>query len=306
VKKRVFYVINLDRSRIIVLGVLITGFLLISFATGYRFGTNPGIESRDLGAQMQAQEEALMDPSRQGLERSLPADEPALQPPTQDKPEPARSTREQLRDSAPAKAPERPAESRRPAEPQRRTREPERRPQTAPREEKNQRNRAPEPRRDRAPARARREEKQAPATRGARNESRQSAPVKEDRHARPERTDAQNRREAKPDQAVKLEPEKGLRMANSGGNPRPTGDSAAPAKSSTGSMRSLQLGSFTSRVAAGRMESELKKQGFESAVVSVNGKFAVRVGRSASDSDIAKLERQLKQKNYNPVRVNLP
>lgn len=304
-KKRVFYVINLDRNRILVLGVLITGFLLISFATGYRFGTSPGIENRDLGAQMQAQEEALMDPSRQGLERSLPADEPSLQAPTQDKPEPARSTRDQLRENTSARSPERPVESARPAAPQRAS-ERQRRPQTSAREEKNERKRAAEPRREREPARARRDEKQAAPARSAKNETRPSTPAKDQRQARPERTEARNRRETAPDQAVKLEPEKGLRMANSGGNPRPAGDSAAPAAPPRATLRSLQLGSFSSRVAADRMESQLKKQGFESAVVSINGKFAVRVGRSASESDIARLEKQLKQKHYNPVRVNLP
>ncbi|HNJ05886.1 MAG TPA: hypothetical protein PLB73_16615, partial [Leptospiraceae bacterium] len=65
-KKRIFYVINLDRGRILVLSVLVTGFMLISFATGYRFGTATE-PKRDLGAR----DEVFMDPAKQGLDRSI-------------------------------------------------------------------------------------------------------------------------------------------------------------------------------------------------------------------------------------------
>lgn len=39
-KKRTFYIINLDRGRITTLAILLIGFILVSFATGYRFGNN--------------------------------------------------------------------------------------------------------------------------------------------------------------------------------------------------------------------------------------------------------------------------
>lgn len=275
-KKRVFYVVNLDRSRILVLGVLITGFLLISFATGYRFGnTGSGIENRDLGA-MQAQEEALMDPSRQGLDRSLPADEPSLQAPA---PSPERRER-----SAPEPGPSAPARDREPKQ-ENRTRRP-----ASVREEKKERTSQS----SRQPAK--REEKEV--RRPARTEPKQAARRDQRAKAEPEK----RRDPPKQTQAVKLEPEKSMRMSNAAGDRAPEEPQASPARA----MRSLQLGSFASRTAADRMDAQLKKQGFESAVVSVRGKFAVRVGRSASEADIARIERQLKQKNYNPVRINLP
>jgi cell division protein FtsN len=283
VKKRVFYVINLDKSRILVLGVLITGFLLISFATGYRFGsTGSPIDNRDLGA-MQAQEEALMDPSRQGLERSLPADEPSLQPPAAEERSPSAP--------APAREPERPAR-REPARLSAENRT--RRPAAAVREEKKERAPKAQPREQKP---AQREQK---AQRPARTEPKQTS--RRDQRAKNE-PEEKRREPARQTQAVKLEPEKSMRMSNTAGNQAPAVESAPKPASP---MRSLQLGSFTSRAAADRMEAQLKKQGFETAVVSVRGKFAVRVGRSASDADISRLERQLKQKNYSPVRINLP
>lgn len=37
-KRRTFYIVNLDRTRITALTILLTGFILVSFATGFRFG----------------------------------------------------------------------------------------------------------------------------------------------------------------------------------------------------------------------------------------------------------------------------
>ncbi|HBS03678.1 MAG TPA: hypothetical protein DEA96_01855, partial [Leptospiraceae bacterium] len=37
-KRRVFYVVNLDKGRILALGLFILGTLVLSFSTGYRFG----------------------------------------------------------------------------------------------------------------------------------------------------------------------------------------------------------------------------------------------------------------------------
>ena len=42
-KKRVFYVINLDRSRILTLAALLSGFLVISFLVGYEIGNSTAL-----------------------------------------------------------------------------------------------------------------------------------------------------------------------------------------------------------------------------------------------------------------------
>lgn len=69
--------------------------------------------------------------------------------------------------------------------------------------------------------------------------------------------------------------------------------------------RSFQLGSFSSKDAAGRMTEQLKKQGFAPAIVQSNGKYMVRVGGSGQE-DLATLEKQLRAKNYSPIRVSSP
>ena len=39
-KPRIFYVVNLDRQRLFLLGTLFIGFMVFAFATGYRLGDN--------------------------------------------------------------------------------------------------------------------------------------------------------------------------------------------------------------------------------------------------------------------------
>ncbi len=66
-RTRVFYVINLDKSRILYLTVIFTGLLLIAFATGYRMGT--------ASAPPAAMPEPLTEKSE-----SDPSDFPEMQP----------------------------------------------------------------------------------------------------------------------------------------------------------------------------------------------------------------------------------
>ena len=53
------------------------------------------------------------------------------------------------------------------------------------------------------------------------------------------------------------------------------------------------------------MTEQLKKQGFAPAIVQSNGKYMVRVGGSGQE-DLATLEKQLRAKNYSPIRVSSP
>lgn len=66
---------------------------------------------------------------------------------------------------------------------------------------------------------------------------------------------------------------------------------------------SLQTGSFHSKKAALRMAKGLKSQGFPSKIIRRNGKFNVRVGAENENSRLWKMESQLRRKKYSPIKV---
>ncbi len=281
-KKRVFYVINLDRSRILVLSVLVTGFMLIAFATGYRFGSSSE-PRRDLGAQ-----EVFMDPARQGLDRSIASPENSLAQPDA-KPD-AKPADKPLADPQPARRDrEEPSE----VKPRAQEKKPEARPQVRPNRAAPHRETAQKSEDKKEKADKRNPEKPARVSDRARSEKPAPAkPVKENRD-RAAKTESKPNPQAKKDQkdrsSAVLEPEHSMRMSD-----------AAPAQN-----RSFQLGSFSSKDAASRMTDSLKKQGFSPSIVQAGGKYMVRVGNSSRD-DLAQLEKQLRAKNYSPVRVAAP
>lgn len=295
-KKRVFYVINLDRGRILMVSVLIVGFLLISFATGYRFGTSG---SPEIPVNRDTHNEAFMDPARQGLDRSLgtgETDQPKLASPgdlttlpeaekPQTKPEtrlvehrekPAARERESAREEKRStnltdKRQAKVEKTQKPSKPART--------EKADRNERNNRHETivAKPEKPRATEKPRIEKPQA--TRPARNESKPNKLQTSEKNRKP-----------MPGESARLEPKGTMRLAN------------VPASKQS----SLQLGTFTSRDAANRMSDQLKKQGFDAGLVQANGKFSVRVGKSTDDAELKRLEEKLRQKNYSPIRVHIP
>ena len=71
-KKRTFYVINLDRNRILILSLLMVGFLLVTFATGLRLGKDKQ-QSRSLAVLDRPIPDLLPKPERK-TEQTKPID----------------------------------------------------------------------------------------------------------------------------------------------------------------------------------------------------------------------------------------
>ncbi|MCB1167935.1 MAG: SPOR domain-containing protein [Leptospiraceae bacterium] len=68
-KKRVFYVVNLDKNRLLALSIFVGGTLVMAFATGYRFGRT----DENLGPQ-QAQQSAFDNASQTPTTSSVDSD----------------------------------------------------------------------------------------------------------------------------------------------------------------------------------------------------------------------------------------
>ncbi|MCE9598490.1 MAG: SPOR domain-containing protein [Spirochaetia bacterium] len=301
-KKRVFYVINLDRGRILMMSVLIVGFLLISFATGYRFGLGG---TADQPAGRDSHSDAFMDPARQGLDRSLPANEidsPKLASPGDlstlpevEKPKPeARSIeqkdkhavtrdreprREDRRSNLSEKRPAKQEKTERPVKPARADK--------TDRADKNTRHDrvTSKPEKQRSADKTQTTEKPR-----ATDKSQVARPGKPETKTTKTQASEKNRKPQAGESAV-LEPKGTMRLANV--------PAAKPASS-------FQLGTFSSRDAANRMSDQLKKQGFDAGLTQANGKFSVRVGKSTDDAELKRIEEKLRQKNYSPIRVRIP
>ena len=65
----------------------------------------------------------------------------------------------------------------------------------------------------------------------------------------------------------------------------------------------LQLGAFRSRDAAQRMQKELKAQGFRTRVKKRKNVYLVRVGQKLSLEELQEIEGSLRQEKYFPIRV---
>lgn len=71
----------------------------------------------------------------------------------------------------------------------------------------------------------------------------------------------------------------------------------------TGSERilTLQMGAFSDQSSANRMAATLREQGFEPRVEKISGKWVVRLGRSQTRRGLWGLDARLREKNYRPI-----
>ena len=94
-----------------------------------------------------------------------------------------------------------------------------------------------------------------------------------------------------------------LRMSNISKESPAQTEQTTPAKSNTRTY-SLQLGAFSSEAAADRMATTLKKQGFHPHIVKSRDRFIVRVGKSDTSKGLWELESGLRKNQYAPMRVS--
>ena len=289
-KKRIFYVINLDRGRLWILAILLVSTLLFAFATGFRVGQARanGMPGEQLSAASDGAFEQLAE---------LPPLDAESENEIADNPDGADGEAELSanldRDGADSESGSRLSLANESSS---------ERSGRSPFEIDDRRERStPEPVRRAQPEPdviKKKQTQSAPkkSTNAERKSERTPAPSADKKLAQKKSETKQNPRSA----LLESGSEK-LRMSNiSKAKPKsPTVDEQKSTRT-----YSLQLGAFSSEGAANRMAATLKKQGFHPYIVQSKNRYLVRVGRSDSAKGLWPLESGLREKQYAPMRVS--
>ncbi len=274
-KTKIFYVIHLDRGRILLLCILFGGFLMLSFALGQRFETKRDKNSSELFPLLSAKG-SYKTPKQ-------PAED------YEDQEESGQWEGEQLswvdkkklkKQSAPASA-------------------------SAAKAHKNKKYK-----KKKALSKTKPKRKESPALAHSKNIARKKPAKKKASGAKAaSRTLAAKKSAAGAERlSAKVKPksekkrEGSLRLANIVSSPE-----RAPAKKQIlkKPSYSFQLGAFRSQAAAERMYQQLKQQGFETYIhKSQQGLYIVRVAKAASLEASKALEERLRRQHYSPLRVS--
>lgn len=345
-KRRTFYIINLDRNRLFIMTVLFVGLLAAAYATGFRLGRaqGPGVGVEALSYQ------DLMgtpDPARQAgaypgegvyvegeVPGALPGPDGALPPEEGSLPGPngalplsdplptgeagealAPKPLERSGNNDDARARER-REREEAAERKReiaRAKAAERKRKLAEARERKERERKERQQREREIARRKAAEKARLAARNS-DENKGTIGQSVGRDSRfnnkgQTRLAFEKKRTEKSESSREREPtrERESREKNTVSlrNVAPSAAEKRPsARKRSEREYSLQLGSFSSKEAAYRMASSLKRQGFNPYVYRSGGKFAVRVGKTDQPGHLETLEQRLRNKRYSPMRIS--
>ena len=328
-KKRTFYIINLDRNRILILGVLFVGFILIAFATGFRFGKVQIAESKTQRAS---------DRQNNGLNSHATRDNENLQ--NSDDPNGASvySLRERnnqrdqnnlrnngTRDTGAMTLRDRANQN-----------------TSASNRPRRMYNRGSETSRQNQSSNSERVARNAPRTNhrttgrtGNRNTGRPStrttrtgAATRNNRSSARNTTRPTNRN---PDTALLDVRGRTTRFNNtarnsastsnsrtnsSGARSRPAGGSirrsATPARATRSrsnrngveKIYALQVGSYSKKNSAGNIAKTLKRQGFHAYISRSGSRYNVRVGRTTDKGQIKKLRKKLVRKSYAPITIS--
>jgi len=336
VKKRTFYIINLDRSRIITLAILFVGFILAAFATGYRSGkkkvpsmagadgrnperrvvrTERNESGRTVGKSIYSLDEKHRkvdgkvdgtDGGRKGVGERDPAKEKRLLRDSDRLLDDSMRNRKRryAQDESRLSRKERihrlkERKKRRRAK-LRRERMERRRERLAERRERRERLKK---RRERLERRRELRERE----RGTKRDQKRTIPIRksdsgEKEVSRRGRTKTPRGRSvgSRDPRAPLLRPSsKSRRFAN-------TGRGAPDHGVKTGGSRvySLQLGAFRYSSSAKRMVRSLRKQGFRAYVKRSRGKYRVITGWARSPEGLTPLLGKLRGKNFSPIIVN--
>lgn len=309
-KKRVFYVVNLDRSRIWILALLLVSTLLFAFATGFRVGQaqTPMDAERSLPNDSLDSVSELDRMDSGGLELA------ELRRTTGSAGEPADSDRVGAS----------PFEKNPADRPARRNNLAANDMKSAGKAKQSSKSAAPKAS---LAQKSLKSKAATPKTREKKKQSQPKAAVKKSSPAQPKAVAAKaqpqtvaasrNTGDTNPRSALLSAKSGSLRLANTSADDRkassskpvvskPNTDRQKPIAETKTKPRSysLQLGAFSSRAAADRMAGSLKKQGFHPRIETSRGRHIVRVGRSDTARGLWKLEQGLRQKKYAPMRVS--
>lgn len=271
-KRRVFYVVNLDKSRMTAISIFAVGTLLLAFATGYRMGNSPEPshsehatnEARAFDAEIEGREDYSLNavpsdreasrqdrepesretPEEESRTESLNSAELSLKAADADDPVPAyKKPRNSVTFSDIARQSDRkdtrPKESKKPS--------------PAPAKQK------PAPRKE--PSKEPIVKKKTPT---------QAKPPQKEKKQTPAVEEKQVKKEKKP-----------------------------------AAIYTLQLGAFTSRSAANRMAEQIRKEGMNPYVVKSGNLHLVRLGRSESRQGLNAEEKKLREARFRPITVTV-
>lgn len=270
-KRRTFYVVNLDRGRIFTLCVLTISFLVVAYATGYRMGRKHP-EPPDY-AQLQPQSDPLR--SSVLMQDELRTDVDPSVPPLSGEPAGMSTSLVEGNPGLPESAPRMEAAALAPPA--------EKRESTTPLPLEEKRNRIGDVVKGKA------EVEQA---------------KKEARPAREKKTTRKKEPARKP---VAMKNTRSPEKENVGITEKPEGTTFRnTAQGKEAGYHALQIGSYYSEKAASSMSDTLRKQGFHPYVEQSNGKYNVRLGRSTTKEGVGQLEKNLRSKFYDPVHVKIP
>ncbi len=303
-KKRTFYVVNLDKSRILVIGLLFLGFVLTAYATGYRVGQKPvadlerprdrePLSMPDSGDSIYSkrEDEPRQKTEESSSERSDKLDRKADDRvdlsnrfPEKPKPgklpvmrEPRKIEDRPVAKSTPIKKKDRPAKT-----------------------EKIEKTEKKET------AKAKTSETKEISKPAAKDPVKKEIPEeKKETAKKPEKSEKSDKVEARNPRSALLD-SKETKLSNVSETDKKTAETpktSAKTHETSAKRFTLQVGSFQTKAAAERMLDSLKHQGFDARLQASQGNFAVRVGRPGKPADLEKMESNLKKKNYAPVRV---
>ncbi len=342
-KKRTFYIINLDRNRILVLSVLFIGFILVAYATGLRIGRSADWINQERSG---ASTRQIPEDGQLGLESTRTdgvaentADESR---PLSDGPAPEEVSREPASPPVDRTGPSHNEDLAAKRNAISDNRAPSRRDRnTASRSDRNRRDSA-DRRNEEGPARSSarntvqrsnsaQSRNRSHSQTGTQRETQPPAASRPGANVHTTNTNPANQPAAPANQSGLNRAENSASRVAANPNSRASAQNrqnprspvleiqgerpasmsnVAPAAStpaSTASARSftLQLGFFQSKNAADRMTDSLKKQGFPAFVASSPRGHSVRVGRINNMAELGVLEQRLKSKNYAPSRIPL-
>ncbi|MCB1138491.1 MAG: SPOR domain-containing protein [Leptospiraceae bacterium] len=272
-KRRVFYVVNLDRARILALGIFAVGAFTLAFATGYRFGNTPDRLSENERPAGLSDDPTAFDAPME--ERNTGEDPETL----------SLSSQDVKKDDEPDESASRDDETVSSRELALKAANPEENGDTpAYRKPRNSVTFSDIARNNSSanPSREKSQEKPAP-----RKESKPSTLSKPQKQVSPSKPAPRAKPAEKPVQTKKKT------------------EVAKKEESKPQKMFTLQLGAFSSRGAANRMAEQIRKEGMEPYVVKSGNLHLVRLGRSKSQQGLSAQEKKLRDARFRPITVTV-
>lgn len=267
-KKRIFYVVNLDRGRILTISFIFTGFLIIAFVAGYRLGhigesvgIQPGnieeiqpessLSMAEFAGRLNNEDESSQTSGDSETEKPTGKSIPHFQPDDTDK-----EAGDQISFD--------PIES--------------------PRQKENKKPTSSDSTRKSAGKFKKEEKKKEKSTQTSKRQNPRSAVLASNEVRLSDVGSSSNGKKSSSPKKESTERK----------NTKPSSES----RNDSSKTFSFQVGAFRDTASANRMADQLKKDGFSPFVVHAGNFYTVRVGKEKEKKDLYGLEAELKKKHY--------